>query len=543
MNGLDWFVIVLYVLIVVGIGFYLSRNQNTLSDYYLAGNRMRWWQSGLSTMATQLSAISFVSVPAFVALKPGGGFKWLAFEFGLPVALIVVMVVIVPEFHRRHFISIYEYLESRFDVGTRVLVSFLFLLGRGLATGVIVLQGAVVLSAALGISTTTAIVLVGLITLIYDVMGGIGVVVLSDVLQMLIIAVAIALCGGIALQHVGWTEAINTFEVSRFQVFHGGTGVGGEPFAFLPVFLGGMFLYMSYYGCDQSQVQRELTVGDVKAVRKSLLVNAFGRFPVVLLYCFVGLLVGALMVQPEGLGTVAEVTDRSVGELQSVLDNRPDRMLPMFIVGYLPHGLIGFVFAGIVSALMSSLDSAINSLSAATYRDFYRPYVEGDVETEDGHGVLISRVLTAFWGLFAVAGALYFQRVNQTLVELINQLGNLFYGPILGAFLLGMTTDWARGRGVKLGVVAGMLVNVTLWQLTPVSWLWWSLTGFVVTAGVAALELAVVQVRAGDRVWFLPPDSTERLAGTVPWRWVYAACVGYTVFIMAVSYGVQQLPG
>lgn len=393
MSLLDWLVIVVYVLVVIVIGAALSRFQNTLSDYYLAGNRMRWWQSGLSTMATQLSAISFVSVPAFVALEEHGGMKWLTLEFALPVALIVVMAVIVPVFHRERFISIYEYLEERFDAGTRALVSFLFLLSRGLATGIVILEGAVVLSAALGIGTVPCILLVGVITILYDVLGGIGVVVLSDVLQMAIIAVAIALCGGVALMHVGPREAIDSFEAARFQIFHGGVGAGGEAFAFLPVFFGGMFLYMAYYGCDQSQVQRELTVEDANAVRKSLLVNVFGRFPLVVMYCAVGVLVGALMLQPEGLQAVSEATGRPVDELQSVLNQREDRMLPLFIVGYLPHGLIGFVFAGVLSALFSSLDSAINSLSASTFRDFYQPYLATD-DGEASHEVWVSRLIT-----------------------------------------------------------------------------------------------------------------------------------------------------
>jgi len=539
-NGLDWAVIAAYVLVVIGIGVALSRFQNTLSDYYLAGNRMRWWQSGLSTMATQLSAISFVSVPAFVALEENGGMKWLTLEFALPIGLIVVMAVIVPVFHRRRFISIYEYLEERFDRGTRSLVSFLFLLSRGLATGIVVLEGAVVLSAALGIGTVPCILLVGLITVLYDVLGGIGVVVLSDVLQMGIIGVAIGLCGWAALGHVGPAEALGAFETARFQIFHGGFGLGGEPFAFLPVFFGGLFLYMAYYGCDQSQVQRELTVGDVPAVRKSLLINVFGRFPLVVMYCFVGILVGAIMLQPEGVETVARATGHSAGEVRSLLRQREDRMLPMFIVGYLPHGLIGFVFAGVLSALMSSLDSAINSLSASTFRDFYQPYVAGS-DREAAHDVWVSRGITVMWGLFCVGAALYFQTADETLVELINQLGSLFYGPILAAFLLGMAGGWAGGADTRRGVLAGILLNVTLWKLTPVSWLWWSLTGFAGTVAAAAFS-AILGGRAAGAAPVRRPPAVQAREDEGSWARVYAGCVLYTGVVLAVSYGIETLP-
>ncbi len=540
MSVLDWLVIAVYVAVVIGIGVALSQFQDTLSDYYLAGNRMRWWQSGVSTMATQLSAISFVSIPAFVALEDHGGMKWMAMEFALPLALIVVMAVIVPVFHREHFISIYEYLEERFDEGTRALVSFLFLLSRGLATGIVVLEGAVVLSAALGIGTVPCIILVGVITILYDVLGGIGVVVLSDVLQMAIIATAIVLCGGVALMHVGPREAIDSYEAARFQIFHGGLGLGGEPFSFLPVFLGGLFLYMAYYGCDQSQVQRELTVEDENAVRKSLLVNVFGRFPLVVLYCFVGVLVGALMVQPEGLEVVADATGRSVEKLQSVLEHRADRMLPLFIVGYLPHGLIGFVFAGVLSALFSSLDSAINSLSASTFRDFYQPYLTGEDAGGEAHDVWVSRVITVLWGVFCVGAAIYFQQVDRTLVEMINQVGNLFYGPILAAFLLGMSTVWAEARGTRLGVLAGILLNVALWRLTPVSWLWWGLTGFTAAAAVAVIS-AGLRGRLAGVAPLRFPASSPTLEGGVPWSWVYAGCVGYTFVILGVSFWIQTL--
>ena len=182
MNYLDWLIIFLYIAGIIAFAVYLSRSQSDTQDYYLAGRKIKWWQSGASTMATQLSAISFVSAPAFVALKAGGGLKWLSYEFAVPLALILVMAVILPVLHQNKYISIYEYLEQRFDSGTRTLVSVLFQLGRGLATAVAVLAGGIILSTAIGISIFYAILLIGLVTLLYDVLGGIRVVILSDLL-------------------------------------------------------------------------------------------------------------------------------------------------------------------------------------------------------------------------------------------------------------------------------------------------------------------------------------------------------------------------
>ena len=539
MNFLDWGVIVLYVLIIVGAGFNFGRAQRTIHDYYLGGRTVRWWHSGLSTMATQLGAISFVSAPAFVAVKEDGGLKWLAYEFGVPLALILVMAMIVPTFHRAGVISIYEYLEGRFDEGTRTLVSLLFQIGRGLATAVSVLAGGLILSTALGISTASAIIAVGVITILYDVLGGIRVVIFSDVVQMTIILLGILLCGGIALGLVGWEAAWASLEPERLEILDfrrwGLTPEG--TYAFWPMTLGGFFLYASYYGCDQSQVQRELTVGSVDNVRKSLLVNAFGRFPMVLLYCLMGIFVGAVVTDPSFLNRAGATLGLGEEGVRTALERDPDRMVPMFILTYLPHGLIGFIFVAILSALMSSLDSALNSMSAVTVRDFYQRYWKKD--GDDRHYLLASKVCTLLWGIFCVVFALLFaaapEATQQTTIVLINAIGSLLYGPILATFILGIATRWARPRSTKAGVAAGLGVNLTLWQLTSLSWLWWNLTGFATTLLVATL--------------FSPWDSSlsknVRLNALEPtrihWPRVYVYILIYFLFIVGLSRLIETM--
>ncbi|MFQ5803812.1 MAG: sodium/solute symporter [Candidatus Methylomirabilales bacterium] len=538
MNAFDWAVIGAYILLLVGFGWWLARSQRTLEDYYLGGKRVRWWQSGLSTMATQLGAISFVSAPAFVAIKEGGGLKWLCYEFGVPIALILVMAVIIPILHAGRTVSIYEYLERRFDGGVRILVSLLFQIGRGLATAVSVVAGGIILSAALGMPTLAAIVLIGAITILYDVLGGIRVVIFSDVVQMLIILVGILICGLTAVSIVGWGPAWSSVDPLRLQILdisRWGLTPEGE-YAFWPMVIGGIFLYASYYGCDQSQVQRELTIADVSGVRKSLMVNALGRFPMVLLYCVMGILVGAVMVQPDSIAHVGEVTGIGTEQVQRELAQNPDRMVPLFIIGFLPHGVIGFLFVAIMAALMSSLDSALNSLSAVTMRDIYQCYVKPDGNSD--HYLKISKLLTVSWGVFCVAAACAFAelgKAGQTTIELINAVGSLLYGPIVAAFVLGMMTRWVSASAVKMGVVAGITTNLLVWQLTEVSWLWWNGVGFVSSVAVAALVSSLA---------LEPPYSADdgvKHPSSWGWRLAYLACLVYFFVIVGVCHLLEGM--
>ncbi len=543
MNYLDWLIIFVYIALLIGIALYLTRQQRDISDYYLAGKKVKWWQSGLSTMATQLSAISFVSAPAFVALKENGGLKWLCYEFGVPLALILVMAIIIPILHRGKFISIYEYLEARFDGSTRTLVSVLFQIGRGLATAVAVLAGGIILSTALSISTTSAIILIGVVTIIYDVLGGIRIVILSDVLQMMIILVGIIVCGGAALYLVGWEPAWAALDPERFKILnfkHWGMSPEGQ-YAFWPMLIGGFFLYASYYGCDQSQVQRELTVRNTDGVKKSLLVNAFGRFPVVLLYCLVGVFVGAAFARPETFNYIASAMGMSATSLGQTLQSDPDRMVPLFILSYLPHGLIGFIFVAIMSALMSSLDSGLNSLSAVTIKDIYQKYIKQD--GSEKHYLFASKVCTLLWGIFCVLVAIAFVHIGeatrQTTLVLINAVGSLLYGPILAAFLLGMLTRWANARAIKLGIIAGIVLNILLWQLTSISWLWWNLTGFIAVVIVAlAFSIGGIARKVSHTISM---ELEAEKPSKINWPTIYVIVGLYTLLIILVSYIIERM--
>jgi SSS family transporter len=542
MNALDWAVILAYLGGIVGFAWWIGQRQVSQEDYYLAGKKVPWWQSGVSIMATQLGAISFVSAPAFVALAEGGGMKWLCYEFGVPLGLIVVIMVLAPVLNRSRHISIYEYLEGRFDRRVRLVVSLLFQLGRGLATAVSILAGGLILSTALSIPTSVAILVVGAVTLLYDVLGGIRIVILSDVLQMIIIVAGILVCGGYALQMVGWEQAWQGLSADRLKILDfAQTGVTKEgQYSFWPMVIGGAFLYASYYGCDQSQAQRQLAVGSLGGVRKALLFNALGRFPVVLLYCVMGVMVGAIFQTTAGLNHVAGAVGMDSAAVGETLARDPDRMLPLFILSYLPHGVIGFLFVAIMSALMSSLDSAINSLSAATVRDVYLPYVRPDAS--ERQLLRVAKVCTASWGVFCMLAALAFanfgESTRQTTIVLINAVGSLLYGPILAAFLLGILTKRVRARGVLVGVGLAIGTNILVWQLLPnVSWLWWNVIGFVVTVAGAWLVTAVTQIeeRAEITGVRLPADPA---AGR--WWGISAGVGGYFIFVVIFCLWLQN---
>jgi len=542
MNYLDWFVITLYFAMIIGLALYFTRKQKDTNDYYLAGKKIKWWQSGASTMATQLGAISFVSAPAFVALKEGGGLKWLAYEFGVPLALIVVMAIIIPVLHRRNYISIYQYLEERFDPGTRSLVSLFFQLGRGLATAVAVLAGGLILSTALNISTIQAILLIGIITVIYDVLGGIRVVILSDFLQMVIIILGLLICGSAALAVVGWENAWSGFPGERLVILdfkHWGLTAEGT-YSFWPMLIGGFFLYASYYGADQSQVQRELTVGTVDDVRKSLMVNALGRFPLVLLYCIMGVLVGAVIALPESHSQIAAAMQMDASSVTQTLQNDPDRMVPMFILSFLPHGIIGFIFVAIMAALMSSLDSGINSLSAVTMKDFYQRYMKK--EASETHYLWASKLITFLWGTFCVCVAILLSvsgdAAQQTTIVLINAVGSLLYGPILAAFLMGMLTKSISGIAVKVGIINGIALNLFLWLWTPISWMWWNLTGFLMSVLVAFLySLIADKVTFSFKLDYSVAADIE--SSKINWLSIYKLVVLYFILLLAFAYLIE----
>lgn len=524
MNYLDWIVIAVYIGFLIGLSAYLSRRQRNMEDYYLGGRTIPWWAIGVSTMATQLGAISFISAPAFVALKPGGGLKWLGFEFAVPIAMVFIMIFIIPVIHRSGGISLYEYLEKRFDASTRSIVSIIFQISRALATGVGIYAIGIVLSAILKVPLVPTILVIGFVTIIYDVLGGIKAVIYTDVVQMFVLTVGIIMCGVAAYYLIGGADNLLAgFDKERLVIVDlGSHGFGdGESFSFWALVIGGFFLYVAYYGCDQSQIQREMSAKNLEEAKKSLMLNGFARVLIVSAYLTMGLLIGAFALQSESF-------------MSLIPKDKVDYMVPLFVLNYLPHGLIGFIVVALIAAFMSNLDSAINSISAATMRDIYQRYIKP--EGDDKHNFMMSRILTIFWGVVCTGFAFLVGSISDTVIEAINKVGSLFYGPILAAFVLGIVFKKTTAAAVKLGVVLGVAINFVLWIGFPgISWLWWNATGCL-----SAIIIAYLWSLLSPSLKTVPPDLSYQAETNSNWKWRYVFLVVYFFLIILVSYIIQK---
>jgi len=488
LGALDIAVLVGYLAAIMGLSYAFARRQQTGTDYFLAGRTMPGTVLALSILANQVSAVSLVGAPAFVALREGGGLRWLQYELGVPLAMLALVVLLLPALRSVPGSSIYRYADARFGVSTRRLLAAAFLLTRGLSLGVILYASSLVVSEALGWSVETSLLAVGLFSVAYTSLGGIVADIWSDVIQLVLLWGGTLVAAVVLLARRGSVliEAVPA-ERARTLVFDS-TGLGdGATFAFWPMLLGGVFLYMSYYGCDQSQAQRLLTARDERAAQRALVLNGLLRFPLVLTYCAFGLLLAGLLA-----------TDPSFAALME--GRRPDSLVPVFMMAWLPDGVRGLLLAAILAAAMSSIDSALNSLAAITLEDvFDRP--------PDQQGVWTGRLTALAWGAFAVVSGLAFAEGKAGILEGINQIGSAFFGPILAVFLLGVLAPGVGARGATTGLVAGVAVNVALWRVAPgVSWLWWNPVGTGVCFAVA-LAIDRVGLRAPARRWPRPATA------------------------------------
>jgi SSS family solute:Na+ symporter len=536
-NAIDWSILSAYLLGMIAFSVYLGRGQSSAEDYYVGGRNLPWWAVGISTMATQTSAVSFISIPAFVALKEGGGLTWLQYELAVPLAMIAVMVFLVPFFRRLELVSVYEYLELRFDRKTRLFMSAVFLISRGLGTGVGVYASALVLKICLGLdqhfsdfnAMAITILLIGVVTVIYDTIGGMTAVVYSDVIQMVVLLGGLVLCIFIGASEVGGiANVIDAMPAERWDAIDTGTGLGDDasmPFwAFL---IGGFFLYTSYYGVDQSQAQRELSAPTTADTKRSLVLNGLCRFPITLLYIGLGLTVGAVFANSS--------------ELQGLVTS-PDDLVPQFILHNLPTGVRAILLAALLAAAMSSLDSALNSLSASTMCDFIEPFcgIPKDKLLQVG------RITTVVWGAAITGFAFLFVSMgkNDTIIEVINKVGSAFYGPMLAAFVVGVVSRKTNGFGVIVGVLIGVAVNLCLWKYASsgsgfqVHWMWWNVIGFAVTALVA-----LVASPMGRQPSLSTLDKYTLSAETIaneekPWLRTYAALLVWFVVILVIAFSL-----
>ena len=546
MHPINWLIVFGYLTYVVVDGIRRSRGTKEIEGYFLANRSLPWWAVGLSVMATQLSAVTMIGTTGQGATD---GLRFVQFYFGLPLAMVILGVTLVPFLRGAGVYTAYEYLERRFGPETRTLTAFLFLLSRGMSCGVIVAAPAVVFSAVFGWPLMWCVALIGVPTVAYTMLGGIQAVTWADVKQMILIVVALLgvvvvlvvqmpVSPGEALHIAGATGRLKVFDFS-FNL--------NETYTFWSGLIGGTFLMLSYFGTDQSQVQRYLAAKSVGAARTSLLMSAYWKIPLQALVLLVGVMVfvyyqfqpppllynpahenavvevrgaeygalqaryGEALVEREGAArSVADAADQdgarrtamddflareaSVQEIRTEalsmaeeVTGEPSRdvnyIIPRFVLGELPIGLAGLFIAAILAAAMSSISSELNSLSTTSVIDFYRRWFRP--EASDAHYLRVSKFATAFWGLFACIVAVYAVSLG-SLIEVVNRFGSFFYGSILGVFLLAMVPR-ARGRGALVGLVLGMVaVGLIEWR-TEVAYLWLNVIGAGTVVGVGVV--------------------------------------------------------
>jgi SSS family transporter len=518
---------VLTITAIISYGLWRARGTATTDTYLRAGKTMPWYAMALSIMATQASAITFISTTGQGYVD---GMRFVQFYFGLPLAMIVVSLTAVPIFHRANVYTAYEYLEKRFDAKTRTLVSIIFLIQRGLAVGLALAAPAIVLTVLLGWPDQITTLVMGVIVISYTVMGGVKAITWTDFQQMLImmagLGTALIMAINLLPEGIGLTGALTvagaagklnpvTTDFSwtdRYNIWSG--------------LFGGMFLALSYFGCDQSQVQRYLTGSSIAQSRLSLLFNAVAKIPMQFLILLTGTIVFAFFtfIQPPLLfhpGDMAklrqdpaypaiqqrfdtafhqrheaaarmvkgEATRAEFKSAQMEIDatrkqaakitggNDTNYIFLHFVTHYLPPGIVGLVIAAILGAAMSVISGEVNSLATVSVIDIYKRLLRP--VGEDGHYLWVSRAATAFWGVYAVLTAQFAKNLG-SLVEAVNLLGSFFYGGILGVFALAMYFPRVGANAAFIGVLTGEAAIFALHFTGAASFLWYNVAGCIV---------------------------------------------------------------
>ncbi|WP_251976270.1 sodium:solute symporter [Salinicola avicenniae] len=472
---LDTVVLIVYVLGIAWVGARFGKDQESTQDYFLGGRKIPGWAIGLSVMATQASAITFIGAPGWGF---EGGLERLAVFINVPLAMAVLIVVLVPIFHRAGIYSIYELLERRFGPGTRSLAALLFLVARGLATGVVLYAPALVLSVVTGWDVNLTIVLMAVIAVSYTVLGGISAVIWTDVIQMFVLWFGAILSMVLMVSSLpgGWSDV---FAYGAANGSFDAIDLSLDPtvtYSLWAGLIGGVVMHMAYFGTDQSQIQRVLTSPSIAEGQRSLLIGGYLLVPQMLLFLFIGVML-ATYYQQHGLSAPENLNE----------------LFPRYVVEAFPIGVTGLVIAGVFAAAMSSLDSALNSLSAVTVRDFYARYLKP--EADEHHYLKASRWATVFWGLYATLFAFFAGNLGPV-IEAVNRIGSWFYGALLGAFLLAILSHRSNGRGAATGIVLGM-ASVWAVSLTEISWLYQNAVGLGVS--VVAGYLVSLTAPAPDR--------------------------------------------
>ncbi len=525
MHQIDWIILTGTLLFIVAYGTYKTRGSKNVKDFIKGGSEAKWWTIGLSVMATQASAITFLSTPG-QAFHSGMGF--VQFYFGLPIAMVVICLVFIPIYHKQKVFTAYEYLESRFDLKTRSLTAILFLIQRGLAAGITIFAPAIILSAVLGWNLTLLNIVIGILVIVYTVSGGTKAVSITQKQQMAVIFAgmftAFYLIVSYLPEGVTFSKALKIAGASGKMDILDFSFSFDNRYTFWSGIIGGTFLALSYFGTDQSQVQRYLSGKSVKEMQIGLIFNGLLKIPMQFFILLVGVMVfvfyqfnsSPLNFNPSATEAVynseyaedyknLETKHREIEAQKSTLnfdysDNLDDKSLVKkieelnelenvnrenarkliekassseetndkdyvfihFILNNLPRGLIGLLLAVILSAAMSSTASELNALASTTSIDIYKRNLK--VEKSDIHFVNMSKWFTLGWGIIAILIACV-ANLFDNLIQLVNIIGSIFYGNVLGIFLLAFFIKYVKSTAVFIAAFITQALIISLFLL------------------------------------------------------------------------------
>ena len=549
MQQIDWFILIGTLLFIVLYGTYKSRGSKNVTQYLKGGSDSRWWTIGLSVMATQASAITFLSTPG-QAFHSGMGF--VQFYFGLPIAMVIICLVFIPIYHRLKVFTAYEYLETRFDLKTRTLTAILFLIQRGLAAGITIFAPAIILSAVLGWNLVMLNIIIGILVIIYTVSGGTKAVSVTQKQQMGIIFggmfVAFLLILNYLPLDITFSKALEIAGASGKMEILDFSFDFNNKYTFWSGIIGGTFLALSYFGTDQSQVQRYLSGKSMKEMQMGLIFNGLLKIPMQFFILLVGVMVfvfyqfnsSPLHFNPSAVNDVLnspyaaqyqDLQDKkntleiaikeqqlnyavldNQGQKQAVLldikalqsqedqlrtaskelikkanpkaeTNDKDYVFIHFILNNLPRGLIGLLLAVILSAAMSSTASELNALGSTTTIDLYRRNNKG---RSDKHYLWASKGFTMLWGIVAI-GVACVANLFENLIELVNIIGSIFYGNVLGIFLLAFFFTYVKSRAVFIAAISTQVIIVYIWWIDLMPYLWLNVVGACLVITIALL--------------------------------------------------------
>ncbi|GAA4897708.1 hypothetical protein GCM10023311_23100 [Flaviramulus aquimarinus] len=554
LSWIDWTVLCVTLIAIVTYGTLQTRGSKNVKDYLRGGNTSKWWTIGLSVMATQASAITFLSTPG-QAFNDGMGF--VQFYFGLPFAMVVICLVFIPLYHRLKVYTAYEFLENRFDLKTRTLAAILFLIQRGLAAGITIFAPAIILSVVLGWDLLTLNIIIGFLVIIYTVSGGTRAVNVTQKHQMVVIFIGMLVAFFLIVdklpQDITFSKALDIAGASgKMEVLDFSFDLNNR-YTFWSGIIGGTFLMLSYFGTDQSQVQRYLSGKSIKEMQLGLIFNGLLKIPMQFFILLVGVMVFVFyqfneapvnfnptatevvlsskyaeefkMLQREQqqifrdkqkiIAAYTNSEDPEVAkyisaanlaneelreEARNLIDiasdsqaikvesNDKDYVFIHFILNNLPRGLIGLLLAVILSAAMSSTASELNALGSTTTIDLY--IRNTGVKTEE-EKVKASKWFTFLWGIIAICVACV-ANLAENLIQLVNIIGSIFYGNVLGIFLLAFFFKFVKGNAVFVAalitqVLVIVLYLLDLYEYINLPFLWLNFVGCIIVIIIACL--------------------------------------------------------